>query len=180
VLWRRLDRPGHEAARLLARGGGWELSGTAVFDQAGAPCCLAYSIECGPEWLTHRATVSGWAGNHTIRLEIETDSAGRWLLDRAPASAVFGCLDLDLAFSPSTNLLPIRRLNLAIGQASEVRAAWLRFPELELEPLDQRYTRLDDRTYRYESAGGTFMRILRTNAAGFVLSYPGLWEAVER
>jgi hypothetical protein len=92
---------------------------------------------------------------------------------------VLGCLDLDLAFSPSTNLLPIRRLNLAIGQASEVRAAWLRFPELTLEPLDQRYTRLDDRTYRYESAGGTFMRILRTNAAGFALSYPGLWEAIE-
>ena len=180
MLWRRLDRPGHETARLLARGGGWELSGTAVFDQAGAPCCLSYSIECGPEWQTSLVTISGWAGNQPVRLKIEIDSARRWMLDGEPASGVLGCLDLDLAFSPSTNLLPIRRLNLAIGQASDVRAAWLRFPELTLEPLDQRYTRLDDRIYRYESAGGTFMRILRVNAAGFVLSYPGLWEAVER
>jgi hypothetical protein len=38
-----------------------------------------------------------------------------------------GCLDIDLGFSPSTNLLPIRRLTLAVGEAATVRAAWLPF-----------------------------------------------------
>ena len=88
-----------------------------------------------------------------------------------------GCLDLDLNFSPSTNLLPIRRLNLEIGQQSEVKAAWLRFPSFELEPFPQVYTRLDEFTYRYSSGGGTFVRDLTVNNAGFVTDYPGLWQA---
>ena len=57
-----------------------------------------------------------------------------------------------------------------------MRAAWLGFPSLTLEPLDQRYRRLDVTTYRYESAGGRFVADLQVNAAGLVVRYPGLWE----
>jgi len=74
-------------------------------------------------------------------------------------------------------LLPIRRLNLAIGQQAEVSAAWLRFPSFELEPLSQIYTRLDEFMYRYSSAGGTFIRDLTVNNVRFVTDYPGLWRA---
>jgi hypothetical protein len=49
------------------------------------------------------------------------------------------CIDLDLNFSPSTNLLPLMDLGLAIGQEATIRAAWLRFPRFALEPLDQVY-----------------------------------------
>ena len=86
------------------------------------------------------------------------------------------CIDLDLNFSPSTNLLPIRRSNLAIGEGTEVRAAWLRFPSFKLEPLSQRYKRIDESTYRYESGGGNFVTELTVNAVGFVTTYPDLWQ----
>ena len=76
----------------------------------------------------------------------------------------------------STNLLPIRRLNLAVGQRAIVRAAWLRFPTFNLEPLEQTYTRLDQQTYRYESGGGTFVAELKVNDFGLVTDYPGGWE----
>ena len=48
-----------------------------------------------------------------------------------------GCIDLDLSFSPATNLLAIRRLALPVNEIAEVRSAWLTFPDLDLEPLDQ-------------------------------------------
>jgi hypothetical protein len=86
---------------------------------------------------------------------------------------VEGCIDLDLNFSPSTNLLPIRRLHLRIGEQAPVRAAWLRFPSLALEPLDQSYRRTGVTTYLYVSAGGTAE--LRVNEAGFVTDYPNIW-----
>lgn len=86
-------------------------------------------------------------------------------------------MDVDLNFSPSTNLLPIRRLGLDAGAAAEVHAAWLRFPSLRLERLQQTYTRTGERSYRYESADGAFMRDLEVNAAGLVTRYPGIWEA---
>ena len=54
---------------------------------------------------------------------------------------------------------------------------WLRFPSFALEPLEQVYRRLDAGTYRYESAGGSFVRELAVDDAGFVTLYPGLWES---
>jgi uncharacterized protein len=88
-----------------------------------------------------------------------------------------GCDDVDLGFTPATNLLPIRRLNLSIGAKAAVRAAWVRFPQLSVEVLDQSYTRLADDRYLYESAGGSFRRELLVDDVGFVLDYPDLWSA---
>ena len=93
------------------------------------------------------------SGPHPIDVDLSVDAAGRWRLNGADCPAVEGCVDLDLNFSPSTNALPIRRLGLAVGQAAEVRAAWLRFPSFALEPLEQVYRRTGETTYRYESAG---------------------------
>jgi len=58
-----------------------------------------------------------------------------------------------------------------------VRAAWLRFPSFELELLEQVYHRVDEHTYRYESAGGSFVAMIQTDASGFVTEYPGFWSA---
>jgi len=44
ILWRRLDRPGHEAARITAEQSAWRLTGCAVFEDEGKPCRLEYSI----------------------------------------------------------------------------------------------------------------------------------------
>ncbi len=104
-------------------------------------------------------------GDDLIEIEIAVDSAGLWRLNGRDCPEVAGCIDLDLNFSPSTNLLPIRRLDLAIGQGAPVRAAWLRFPSFPLEPLDQLYRRVDDSHYRYESAGGEFTADLEVDAS---------------
>lgn len=58
-----------------------------------------------------------------------------------------------------------------------MRAAWLRFPSFQLEPLAQRYRRADAAVYRYESGGGEFVTQLDVNASGFVTRYPGFWQA---
>jgi hypothetical protein len=176
ILWRRLDRPGHEAARLYRQGDDWHLAGTAVFAHDGQPCRLGYFIVCDSGWRTVRATVSGWAGDRNVEIEIAVDE-GRWRLNGAEQPQAAGCIDLDLNFSPSTNLLPIRRLNLAVGGEAPVRAAWLRFPSFALEPLEQTYLRLSGEVYRYQSAGGAFTADLQVNEAGLVTLYPGAWQA---
>lgn len=176
ILWRRLDRPGHETARLVHAGDGWRLAGAAVFVHEGRPCRLDYLVVCDAAWRTVATRVTGWIGERTVAIDVAADTAGRWRLDGRDCPAVAGCLDVDLNFSPSTNLLPIRRLGLGPGQSAGVRAAWLRFPSFALEPLEQTYRRLDTETYRYESAGGCFVADLRVDSAGFVTHYPGVWE----
>jgi len=178
IIWRRLDLPGYDVARLLREDSDWRLTGNAAFLYLSRVCSLAYAIRCDQEWRTTAVTISGWVGDQTIALNIAADRHQQWYLNNRPAPLVNGCLDIDLAFSPSTNLLPIRRLDLRPGEDASVRAAWLRFPEFALEPLEQRYRRIDDTTYQYESADGAFRRTLRTNSLGFVVSYPEFWEAL--
>ena len=176
ILWRGLVFPGHESCSLFSRGAEWHLEGTAVFSHEQKPCRLNYHIVCDEEWRTLSARVEGWLNKTIIDLKIKTDSSGRWWLNDVEQPAVASCTDIDLNFSPSTNLLPIRRLGLAVGEASEVKAAWLRFPSFKLEPLPQLYRRLDEDIYRYESAGGQFVTDLEVSPSGFVIDYPGIWK----
>jgi len=177
ILWRRVDTPGHDSARLAPHGDGWLLAGSAVFAHEGRPCRLDYRVGCDAAWRTCSARVEGWLGGEEVDLSIEVDLAGRWTLNGRPQPQVQGCIDVDLNFSPSTNLLPIRRLGLAMGAEAEVRAAWLRFPDFTLEPLPQVYRRTGERSYRYDSGGGAFVRELQVDGAGFVTRYPGFCSA---
>jgi hypothetical protein len=120
--------------------------------------------------------VEGWVGEKIVEIGISVNPRRRWLLNDEECPEVEGCADLDLNFSPSTNLLPIRRLRLGAGRGAEVRAAWLRFPSFTLEPLEQHYTRIDEEIYRYESAGGRFAAELRVDEEGFVTDYPSFWR----
>jgi hypothetical protein len=174
IVWRRIDLPGHEHASLSREGAGWRLRGVAVLVHDAQPCRLEYEIDVDERWITRSARVIGSVGPRAIDVRIEA-GGGRWALNGTHAPAVDGCLDVDLNFSPSTNLLPIRRLALAIGQGATVRAAWLRFPSFALQPLEQTYTRLDERRYRYESA--SFSAELLVREDGLPLRYGEAWIA---
>jgi len=155
------------------------LQGTAVFSYDQLPSRLDYRIVCDSRWHTRRAAVGGWVGDREIQIEVVVKSEQHWFLNEEESPAVAGCVDLDLNFSPSTNLLPIRRLELAVGQEAQVNAAWLRFPSFRLEPLLQVYRRVNATTYHYESNGGLFVTELKVNEVGFIASYPNFWERDE-
>lgn len=177
VTWRRLDLPGNDVARLIATNDGWLLRGTASWADGPVRCHVHYAVELDSHWRTRRCTLDGVIAAQPLRLVITRSDAGEWTLAGARADAVTGCDDVDLSFTPATNLLPIRRLALGIGARAPVRAAWLRVPALDLQPLDQIYTRTAPLTYAYESADGTFRRTLTVDPNGMVLDYPGLWTA---
>ena len=62
ILWRRLDRSGHEAGQLSSQESSWRLAGTAVFAHEQQPCRLDYLVVCDVEWRTVMARVTGWVG----------------------------------------------------------------------------------------------------------------------
>jgi hypothetical protein len=177
ILWRRVDFPGHEIATLDVLDEGWKLSGTAIFSSEHGPSRLDYVVICDSSWRTNSAQIRGVIGGDGVNLIVSADVERRWHLNGVECGAVEGCIDIDLGFSPSTNLLPIRRLALDIGEEATITAAWLPFPSLRFELLPQLYRRDGDRTYHYESSGGAFVRTLEVNAVGFVTSYPDLWQA---
>jgi hypothetical protein len=175
-----VDAPGHDAATLVEGTAGAELRGMAVFRDEGGPTALGYRVRCDARWQTTEAHVHGWRGAEPVELRVGRDEQGRWRLNGISCPAVAGCLELDLNFTPATNLLPLRRLNLAIGRMAEVRSAWLQWPAGILTPLVQRYRRESATTYHYEAdlpGGDTFTGVLQVDPFGWVRDYAGLWQA---
>jgi hypothetical protein len=179
IRWRRLDVPGREEARVDRTIDGWRLTGHLDVEEGGLAARLRYTIACDAQWRTRSALIEGDEGDRPIRFALEADGAGHWTRDGAPVPEVAGALDVDLGFTPATNTLPIRRLALAVGESASVRSAWLRFPELRLEPLEQTYAREGELTFRYRALvdGEPFVARLETDGFGRVVRYEGLWEA---
>ena len=180
LRWQRLDVPGHEEARIERTAVGWNLTGRVEVDEAGVRAQLAYVIDCDGEWRTRSATVTGQASAAPVRFELTADGAGHWTLNGDPLDIADGALDVDLGFTPATNLLPIRRLDLPVGARAQVRTAWVRFPELRVEMLEQSYEREAASVFRYDALvdGEPFRARLDTDEFGRVLLYEGLWRAV--
>ena len=64
---------------------------------------------------TTEGHVWGWRGRDAVDLRLHRDSAGTWTLNDELCAEVQGCMDLDLSFTPATNLVPLRRLSLRSG-----------------------------------------------------------------
>lgn len=177
ILWRRVNSPGLEWCEITETTKGAVLTGVVLQKSKRAICRLDYTIRCDSSWRTASATIQGYVGRTKVQMELNADRKGTWFLNERRIRGIDGCIDVDLGFSPSTNLLPIRRLELRSGEPMQVTACWVAFPSLAVRPLRQTYLRQDRTTVHYESAGGKFQRDLRVNSKGVVLSYPGLWEA---
>lgn len=179
MRWKRLDVSGEEDACIERSVRGWRLGGRLEVAEGGVIFVLRYDIVCDNQWRTRSAVVDGDAGDKPVRIALASDGEGHWTRAGDPLPEVEGAIDIDFGFSPATNMLPIRRLELGIGQTMPVRSAWLTFPELRLEPLEQTYTRETERSYRYVAQvdGAPFSARLETDEYGRVLSYEGLWKA---
>src|ERR1700733_1436980 len=70
MLWRRLDLPGHEIARLEALDDGWKLFGTAIFAYQRDPSKLDYVVICDATWGTKSAKVQGVIGSREIDVTV--------------------------------------------------------------------------------------------------------------
>jgi hypothetical protein len=158
-----------EEARIFAEG--VILSGG---DQAIA---AIYRIQCNLRWRVRAASVSLIEPERTLMLT--ADGIGNWLDEAgAPLRPLHGAIDIDLSLSPFTNTLPIRRCDLRVGQSVDITAAYVSFPELAVSPDPQRYTRIGERHYRYDSLNGEFSREIEVDADGLVVSYEGLFRRV--
>ncbi len=177
-LWQRVQGTGLERFELIQEADGWVLRGTILALEEQGPAQADYEVFCDAAWHTRRTVVSlrGAAGERSLRLDVQD---GHWFEDGNEREAVRGCIDVDISWSPSTNTLPIRRLGLEVGERSgPVTAAWVRLPELRLEPLPQEYERLAERRYRYSSRGGAFTAELDVDEDDLVVDYEGIWQRV--
>lgn len=174
AFWRRLDTPGHEAARLGRWGEGWTLEGFAAFREQG-PTGLRYAVELTSDFATVAATVAGHRSGRPFRHEFR-HAEGEWWFDGGVVVGLGDLVHLDLGFTPATNLQQLLNADLAIGEQADIAAAWFDIGEATLVRLPQRYRRIAPDRYHYSSPSTGYEAELEIAASGFVRSYPGLWE----
>ncbi len=179
VMWRRtMDDLSFELARVDHGDDGVRLSGTVLAAEAGAPLRVEYTVTCDNRWRTRSVVVTQVHAGRRQQLLLDHDGNGAWLLDGRPAPALEGCTDVDLGISPITNALPVSRLGLAEGEVGQIRAAWVRFPTLEVVPADQSYERLAELRYRYRSRASGFQAEIEVDGDGLPVDYAGIWKRV--
>jgi hypothetical protein len=177
-FWRKLDHPGHDSCRLFRLSGGWRLTGASVFFEADRPCHLQYEVVTDAAWRTRRARVAGYLGNRAVDLRISAAGRGRWKVGGVLQSNLSGCLDVDLGFTPATNLIVIRRLALAIGERAEAPAAYLAFPRMRFVKLPQSYRRVGKSKLEYAAPTVGYAGTLKVLPSGAVAHYPGLFALI--
>lgn len=178
VAWRNVLINGTDYCALWRNAEGWTLRGTVVgvLKERG-PMLASYEVHCDVNWFTQRVEVNRIIGKDSKSVSMNVESCGNWRGSTGQLPDLHSCHDVDLALTPATNTLPIRRLNLPVGRSESVVAAWVKLPDLDVEPLAQRYTRLSGNTYRYESSSG-FSTEITVDDLGLVISYSGGWERI--
>ncbi len=174
LRWRALDRDGEDKCRLAHLQAGFMLVGHARFRDGAGWAALDYVVRIGADWTTLSADVTGRHGGEDVAVKLSRDGDG-WALNDVPQPQLAGCEDVDFAFTPATNLMPLRRLP-DVGRLT-TRAAWLRFPGPQVTPLTQCYTRERGQIVAYRAEETGYDTQLAVGPDGFVTTYPGLWEA---
>ena len=175
VRWQRLDRTGTERATLWRSKGKWNIDGRIETDLE-TRSRIRYRVTCDGTWRTQASWVTIKEGRARRRLALFVTEDGGWILNGKEQGDLQGCIDIDLEVSPATNTLPIRRLDSAVGEERQIQVAWVRFPDLRVEPTLQRYTRVAERRYRFENLASGYSVEILVDDVGLVLEYPDLWS----
>jgi len=173
IGWQRLDTAGVEYAEVESAP--LRLEGQLVFSSLGDPCAVSYRVDCDDAGITTRAVVCLRRAGLVSERTIVRHPDGSWTANDLALPELIGLLDVDLSVTPSTNTLPIRRLQLAIGQRADVTAAWVKFPSLDVVPLRQSYRRSAAGCYEYEAHDLGFRAQMSVDDEGLVHTYGGLW-----
>lgn len=178
--WRLLGedgREGFEVARFEMRSDCVIVHGSSVGVESGKGWAIRYRVELDSRWRTRRATIEN-EGSEILK--IRTDGVGRWLIGGARRPQLDGCLDLDIEASVVTNLAPVRRLALRVGQSSAAPAVYVRTKESRVERLEQSYARSPDAAGRvvfdYAAPRFAYRADLQFARDGLVAVYPGIGE----
>jgi len=93
-----------------------------------------------------------------------------------PLDFASGLKDVDLQITPSTNTLPINRISLKKGESQEIEIVLISFPDLTLSRQQQKYSRIDEKFYRFEVPSIGFIAKLEVDKLGLVINYDTIWS----
>lgn len=177
VMWAARHEHRVEHLGLTADASGAVARSVVVGLEEDAPVHLRYELRVDSDWRLRSVQLEDAVDGRDVALSI--DENGTWRDGSGvPLTAFEGCREVDISVTPLTNTLPIRRLDLEVGRSADIAVVYVAVPALALTRVEQRYTRLAERTYRYSGFPDGFVADLEVDEHGLVIDYPGLFRRV--
>ncbi|TXK15767.1 putative glycolipid-binding domain-containing protein [Microbacterium wangchenii] len=183
--WRGVDDPGridHAVVRMGAE------SMSAHGTSTTSTYATSWDLDVGPGWVTRALRVSAHADGWSRALVLTRETDGTWSArtsvdghcELVPPGLsdprdIGGAIDCDLALSPVTDTMPIRRLGLLSGDvpATGLVMAWVEVPSLRVIRSDQSYAS-SGALVHYRSLTRGVAVDLDVDHHGIVVNYPGM------
>ena len=169
--WQRWDLQGDETTTLRWENEGWTVTGEVGGDN------VTYVLRLSATWWVRQFLL--FRDLDEPDLWLGTDGSGRWgEVNGAHRPDLDGCYDIDMAVTPFTSTLPIRRMMLEIGDAAEIMTAMVDVETLGIVPVRQRYHQIGPRRYVYTNLDSGFETEFDVDEYGLVNDYPDPFRRV--
>ncbi len=182
VFWQPWRGQGLEHLRLTPHEDHIVARGEVMALVGASPFRLRYKLKCDPGWHTRKLDLELHDVHGCRERHLRADGRGNWREGGQEISELAGCMDVDISATPFTNTLPLRRLDLAPGEAAALTVAYVKVPELTIRPVSQRYTcnwrAPTGATVTYEGLFRGFKAELALYADGLVIDYPETFRRV--
>jgi hypothetical protein len=185
LVWAGVDCLRLEAARVVLGECGLRATGSLVnAQQEGIEAYSAsYSLITDEACVAQRLTVRTARATGEQYVTLTRSEEGVWLVDHgqgAKRTHFGGALDIDLAFSPLFNALPIRRLGLHRSVAQhDLPVVFVALPSLDVCWVAQTYRTVSlDEAAVVSISSDSWEAEFTVDADGLVLEYPGLARRV--
>lgn len=171
-----------ETVRVVAGDRGIRATGSmiaAATDDAPA-YSASYSLSTDEAGVVGRLTVRTTTASGERHVAISRSEEGTWLVDHGTGAVrtdFDGAADVDVAYSPLFNAVPVRRLGLHRSAAEhELPMVFVHLPSLEVELTRQTYRTVSVGPERsvVSFASERFDVELTVDSEGLVIDYPGL------
>jgi uncharacterized protein len=163
--WRTWDHEHLETLTLRWENEGWTATGEVGRE------AITYVLRLSATWQVRQFLL--FRDLDQPDLWLGADGTGRWgEMNGAHRPDLAGCTDVDLAVTPFTNSIPIRRLTLGVGDGADVTAAMVDADTLGVVPVRQRYRRLALRRFEYTNLDSGYSTEFDVDEYGLVHDYP--------
>jgi uncharacterized protein len=163
--WRTWDHEHLETLTLRWENEGWTATGEVGRE------AITYVLRLSATWQVRQLLL--FRDLDQPDLWLGADGTGRWgEMNGAHRPDLAGCTDVDLAVTPFTNSIPIRRLTLGVGEDADVTAAMVDVDTLGVVPVRQRYRRLALRRFEYTNLDSGYSTEFDVDEYGLVHDYP--------
>lgn len=175
ILWTGREYYSLENCQVNEQENGSTITSTIIGSYEGKLYKVEYQITTNAYWQTVLLELTSQVNNKPQTIKLEGDGNGNWIYNGTEAQQFRNCIDVDIAVTPFTNTLPIRRLQLGQNQSQEIQVIYCDLLNQEIKPVSQKYTRLSNNEYHYENIPNDFEATIKVDDAGLVIDYPGLF-----